>query len=226
MRFTYSPWITAKLEDLKSLTDRGTRIYMPKDTVIYDQDEGSGYVYVVEEGRVRLVYLAQDGSEHILMFALRGGIFGELECMEKISSLVRAETLTDCSIYKIPEAGFMEAMSADPELTLFIARELAHKLHVISAGFISISVDETKNRVARILLSTADIFGHEENGNIRIDLPITQQEIANLVNSTRLTVGNILRDFAALGLIKKQDTHFFLLDRAELERIALSDRKD
>ena len=226
MRFTYSPWITAKLEDLKSLTDRGTRIYMPKDTVIYDQDEGSGYVYVLEEGRVRLVYLAQDGSEHILMFALRGGIFGELECMEKISSLVRAETLTDCSIYKIPEVGFMEAMSADPELTLFIARELAHKLHVISAGFISISVDETKNRVARILLSTADIFGHEENGNIRIDLPITQQEIANLVNSTRLTVGNILRDFAALGLIKKQDTHFFLLDRAELERIALSDRKD
>lgn len=226
MRFTYSPWITAKLEDLKSLTDRGTRIYMPKDTVIYDQDEGSGYVYVLEEGRVRLVYLAQDGSEHILMFALRGGIFGELECMEKISSLVRAETLTDCSIYKIPEAGFMEAMSADPELTLFIARELAHKLHVISVGFISISVDETKNRVARILLSTADIFGHEENGNIRIDLPITQQEIANLVNSTRLTVGNILRDFAALGLIKKQDTHFFLLDRAELERIALSDRKD
>lgn len=226
MRFTYSPWITAKLEDLKSLTDRGTRIYMPKDTVIYDQDEGSGYVYVVEEGRVRLVYLAQDGSEHILMFALRGGIFGELECMEKISSLVRAETLTDCSIYKIPEAGFMEAMSADPELTLFIARELAHKLHVISVGFISISVDETKNRVARILLSTADIFGHKENGNIRIDLPITQQEIANLVNSTRLTVGNILRDFTALGLIKKQDTHFFLLDRAELERIALSDRKD
>ena len=62
MRFTYSPWITAKLEDLKSLTDRGTRIYMPKDTVIYDQDEGSGYVYVLEEGRVRLVYLAQDGS--------------------------------------------------------------------------------------------------------------------------------------------------------------------
>lgn len=226
MRFTYSPWITAKLEDIKSLTDRGTRIYMPKDTVIYDQDEGSGYVYVVEEGRVRLVYLAQDGSEHILMFALRGGIFGELECMEKISSLVRAETLTDCSIYKIPEAGFMEAMSADPELTLFIARELAHKLHVISVGFISISVDETKNRVARILLSTADIFGHKENGNIRIDLPITQQEIANLVNSTRLTVGNILRDFMALGLIKKQDTHFFLLDRAELERIALSDRKD
>lgn len=226
MRFTYSPWITAKLEDLKSLTDRGTRIYMPKDTVIYDQDEGSGYVYVLEEGRVRLVYLAQDGSEHILMFALRGGIFGELECMEKISSLVRAETLTDCSIYKIPEAGFMEAMSADPEITLFIARELAHKLHVISVGFISISVDETKNRVARILLSTADIFGHKENGNIRIDLPITQQEIANLVNSTRLTVGNILRDFTALGLIKKQDTHFFLLDRAELERIALSDRKD
>lgn len=226
MRFTYSPWITAKLEDLKSLTDRGTRIYMPKDTVIYDQDEGSGYVYVLEEGRVRLVYLAQDGSEHILMFALRGGIFGELECMEKISSLVRAETLTDCSIYKIPEAGFMEAMSADPELTLFIARELAHKLHVISVGFISISVDETKNRIARILLSAADIFGHKENGNIRIDLPITQQEIANLVNSTRLTVGNILRDFTALGLIKKQDTHFFLLDRAELERIALSDRKD
>lgn len=226
MRFTYSPWITAKLEDIKSLTDRGTRIYMPKDTVIYDQDEGSGYVYVLEEGRVRLVYLAQDGSEHILMFALRGGIFGELECMEKISSLVRAETLTDCSIYKIPEAGFMEAMSADPELTLFIARELAHKLHVISVGFISISVDETKNRVARILLSAADIFGHKENGNIRIDLPITQQEIANLVNSTRLTVGNILRDFTALGLIKKQDTHFFLLDRAELERIALSDRKD
>ncbi|HIU77854.1 MAG TPA: Crp/Fnr family transcriptional regulator [Candidatus Avilachnospira avicola] len=226
MRFTYSPWITAKLEDIKSLTDRGTRIYMPKDTVIYDQDEGSGYVYVVEEGRVRLVYLAQDGSEHILMFALRGGIFGELECMEKISSLVRAETLTDCSIYKIPEAGFMEAMSADPEITLFIARELAHKLHVISVGFISISVDETKNRVARILLSTADIFGHKENGNIRIDLPITQQEIANLVNSTRLTVGNILRDFMALGLIKKQDTYFFLLDRAELERIALSDRKD
>ena len=226
MRFTYSPWITAKLEDLKSLTDRGTRIYMPKDTVIYDQDEGSGYVYVLEEGRVRLVYLAQDGSEHILMFALRGGIFGELECMEKISSLVRAETLTDCSIYKIPEAGFMEAMSSDPELTLFIARELAHKLHVISVGFISISVDETKNRIARILLSAADIFGHEENGNIRIDLPITQQEIANLVNSTRLTVGNILRDFMTLGLIKKQDTHFFLLNRAELERIALSDRKD
>lgn len=90
----------------------------------------------------------------------------------------------------------------------------------MAAQLITTAFDDARVRVARTLLQMADLFGRAEGGRVRLDLPVTQQDIANLVKATRLTVGKALREFTAAGWLEKKNGRYWLLDRPALERVA------
>ena len=217
MKYVYSPWIFEDLKKWEGLTDKKYLINLKKRAVIYEQDDEVSYLYILKKGRVRRLYLAPDGTEHVMLFVLPGGIFGECECIEKRQSLFRAEALSDISLYKVPRFAVLETLK-ERKMSLLVMKNMMKKISLLETEFISMSVDDTKIRVARTLLYAADTFGSLDNGILRIELTITQQDIANLVHSTRLTVGNILREFISRGLIKKENKHFYLLDKEGLER--------
>ncbi len=217
MKYVYSPWIFEDIRKWDSLVKKEYLVNIKKRVVIYEQEDEIEYVYILKKGRVRLLYIAPDGTEHVMLFVLPGGIFGEAECIEERQSFFRAETLSEVSLYKLPKSVVLAAMK-DRELCILMMKNMMKKLSLIETEFISMSVDDTKTRVARTLLCAADTFGAMDEGFRRIELTITQQDIANLVNSTRLTVGNILREFIGRGLIKKERNHFYILDKEGLER--------
>lgn len=220
MKNTFLPWV---LEDMACWESFARTKYLTElkgGSVVFGQDERPGAVYIVQRGRVRLLHLSQEGTERVLMFILQGGMFGEVGCLQNRPAFFQAETLTDCLLYRVPEAVFRRALAKDIALNGAVMRQLVRKLGIVSAEVVSTSFEDTRTRVARTLLGAAQQFGKPVAGGIRIELPITQQEMANLVNSTRLTVGEVLRGFAAKGLLKKQKMRYILLNVPALEELA------
>ena len=155
MKYVYSPWIFEDLKKWEGLTDKKYLINLKKRAVIYEQDDEVSYLYILKKGRVRLLYLAPDGTEHVMLFVLPGGIFGECECIEKRQSLFRAEALSDISLYKVPRFAVLETLK-ERKMSLLVMKNMMKKISLLETEFISMSVDDTKIRVARTLLYAAD----------------------------------------------------------------------
>lgn len=126
MKYVYSPWIFEDLKKWEGLTDKKYLINLKKRAVIYEQDDEVSYLYILKKGRVRLLYLAPDGTEHVMLFVLPGGIFGECECIEKRQSLFRAEALSDISLYKVPRFAVLETLK-ERKMSLLVMKNMMKK---------------------------------------------------------------------------------------------------
>jgi CRP-like cAMP-binding protein len=72
-----------------------------------------------------------------------------------------------------------------------------------------------------LLLRLAERFGRPEaGGSVRIELPLSQDDLAGLVLTTRRTVGRVLELWRQRGWVRTGRRYVVLLDPAALGRLA------
>jgi CRP-like cAMP-binding protein len=86
------------------------------------------------------------------------------------------------------------------------------------------STEEVERRVAHTVLRLSKQAGKVGDDGIRIDFPITRQDIAEMTGTTLHTVSRILSAWEAKGLVEGGRQKLLLRDPAGLQ--ALADRHD
>jgi CRP-like cAMP-binding protein len=74
--------------------------------------------------------------------------------------------------------------------------------------------------MAKSLLELSTRFGTPTHDGVRVDHDLTQQELAQLVGSSRETVNKTLADFAARGWLRMEGRAVVLLDLDRLQQRA------
>jgi CRP-like cAMP-binding protein len=74
--------------------------------------------------------------------------------------------------------------------------------------------------VAHAVLRLAEKAGRPEGGGLRIDFPITRQDIAEMTGTTLHTVSRILSAWEGQGLVEGGRQKLMVNDTAALARIA------
>jgi CRP/FNR family transcriptional regulator len=77
---------------------------------------------------------------------------------------------------------------------------------------------DVPGRVAKALLDLAAKFGAQEDGAVRVQHDLTQEELAQLVGASRETVNKALSEFANRGWIRLEGRTVLLLDTDRLTR--------
>ncbi len=217
----FSPWIRYDLDQWGSLLNPNYLVSLKGKTIVYNQEEDISHIYIVKRGRVRLSYFTSEGAEKIYIFALAGAMFGEETCFEPDAQFLHAATIVDCELYCIPKEDFLCLLSQDPELNAQVLSSMAHKIHLLMEQVRRLCFLEAPNRVAAVFVDLAQVFGVKTPEGIRIELPVIQQGIANLVRTSRLTVNKAIGVFEAQGLLKKTQGRWMIYDLDALK--ALSD---
>ncbi|OYN78995.1 hypothetical protein CG716_14160 [Mycolicibacterium sphagni] len=79
---------------------------------------------------------------------------------------------------------------------------------------------DASGRVAKQLLRLAQRFSVQRDGSVQVDHDLTQDEIAQLVGSSRETVNKVLSDFANQGWIKLSGKGLLIADTERVLRRA------
>ena len=85
------------------------------------------------------------------------------------------------------------------------------------AGSVGESVRE---KLAGTLLDLMKSHGRAENGQIRIDLKLTRQELASLIGTATETLIRVLSEFKEEGLVELQGKNIYILNLDKLELVA------
>lgn len=208
----FSPWIQYDLERWRLLADERYLIRLKGKTVIYNQEEDTAQIYIVKSGRVRLSYFDSEGAEKIYIFALSGCMFGEETCFEPSAQFLHAATIVDCELYCIPKDRFLRHLSQDVALNAQVLTSLSHKIYVMMEHIRRFSFLNARGRVAAVFVDLAHRFGTPTGQGIRIDLPVIQQGIGNLINVSRLTVNQVIGELELQGLLEKKDGRWMIYD--------------
>jgi len=197
------------------------RLELPRGTTVFSEGEPGDSLFIILEGKVKIVRRAPDGRENVLSVMGPADQFGELSIFDPGPRTATATALTDVSLAKMSQQALLPWIDAHPEIGVQLLRVLARRLRRTNDTVADLIFTDVPGRVAKSLLEMADRFGgRDESGLLRVTHDLTQEELAQLVGASRETVNKALADFAHRGWLRLEGKTVLVLDEARLRRRA------
>ena len=191
----------------------------PAGALLFLEKQDARGVFVLCAGQVKLSISSSGGKTLNLRIANPGEILGLMATISGIPYEVTAETLHPCQVAYVRREDFLCFIGKHPEVYQGAVRQLStlysgacEQLRTVG---LSASVPE---RLARVLLEWSSDPQHTKQ-NTQIKLPLTHEEIAEFIGTTRETVTRTLSEFKNRNLVALQGSTLMISDRAALETI-------
>lgn len=185
----------------------------PKGSVILFEDDPGDSLFVVREGRVKVVLVAEDGREVILGILGVGEHFGELSLIDDQPRSAHVVAMEESSLLVLRRDDFRRRVEQNPAVAWALLIELSRRLRRADEKIGSLVLLDVPGRIARLILDAA-----AEGGSDLIDKPLTHQTIAHVIGASRETVSRAMREFVEAGWISTEKRRIKVLDRAALEK--------
>ncbi len=187
----------------------------PKGSVILFEDDPGDALFVVREGRVKVVLVAEDGREVILGLLGVGDHFGELSLIDDQPRSAHVIAMEESALLVLRREDFRRRVEQSPSVAWSLLTELSRRLRRADGKIGSLVLLDVPGRIARLLLDAAD-----EGGSDVIDKPLTHQTIAHLIGASRETVSRAMRAFHESGWVSTDRRRIRVADRAALQKRA------
>jgi CRP/FNR family transcriptional regulator, cyclic AMP receptor protein len=207
-------------DELAALRGLGRRRRWPRGAALFTEGNKSDWVAIITSGRTKVSYYTDDGDEVVLAIRGPGTLLGELSAIdgEPPSATVTAIELTETIV--ISGDDFTDFLESHVGAAMTMLRVLTHRLRDADRKRIEFGSSDTLSRVARRLVEMADRFGENVSEGVRIDLAITQDELAGWAGSSREAVSKALRTLRNRGWIETHRRSITVRDIAALRRRA------
>lgn len=177
--------------------------------LIYLQDTEATCFYYLKKGRVKSFIQSEDGAERVLNVYHEGSLFGEASFFDELPRVSSAMAVTACEIVPIDREMVHAEIAKDPALAMAMLKYLARTVRILSSHVDDMAFHPADWRTARYLLSLSPA----SDGSV----PCTQDEIADSISTSRVTVSRVLREFAQKGWLTTGYRSVILLNRTALE---------
>lgn len=194
---------------LASLFGRHARsICFRKRQLIFGVGARSDAAFWIEHGGVKLTQTSYHGREAVISILKMGDFFGcEVFDQSCPPRFVNAVALTDVRLARVDRALILSTIKSQPSVCLQVISLLTALISELQLGVannLSCSSDE---RLARALLSMSEM--KLDSGTAHA-LRVSQQELADMIGTTRQRVNAILQRFKKMGLIDySQGLHMY-----------------
>jgi CRP-like cAMP-binding protein len=167
--------------------------------VIYWVGDPSMEIFLLAEGRVKIVQQSENGSEIILRLHLPGQVMGQLGSTTKGQYTSIAQTLQACKTYVWKVPVFEALCERFPLLSRNTVKIISQQLSELSRRLCALSTGSVSPRLAHGLLCLVGQIGRKTNSLFELD--ITQEILAQMTGMTLFTANRQLSTWEKQGLV-------------------------
>jgi CRP/FNR family transcriptional regulator/CRP/FNR family cyclic AMP-dependent transcriptional regulator len=205
-------------EDIRELMAVARRRTFRSGEVIFHRDDPGQVLYVIKEGKVKICLISPDGQEIVVSVMGKGECFGEFAILDGLSRSADAIALEKVECYTLQRSDFHKAMLRSPKIAIQVLEVLTKRLRNIDQMVEDLIFLDVYGRVAKKLLELAETHGEKVEDGTRINVRLTQQELASMVGASRESVNKVMGYFTDKDFIST-DKHRITLHRiTELKR--------
>ena len=170
-----------------------------EDRIIYRQGDPADAIFYLRRGKVKLTVTSQQGKEATVAILGAGEFFGEGCLAGQLLCVSTAIAVADCTLARIEKARMSHMLHEQHDISeLFVTHLLSRNIRY-EEDLVDQLFNSSEKRLARILLLLAH-FGKE--GRSEAVLPrINQENLAQMVGTTRSRVSHFMSKFKKLGFV-------------------------
>jgi CRP/FNR family cyclic AMP-dependent transcriptional regulator len=195
---------TIDWEGLIAAFNSGNRYFeYGANRTIFSQGDRADSLFYIRKGQVKISVTSGQGKEAIVALLTDGDFFGEGCLAGQLLRISSAFTLTDCSLAKIDKALMGRMLHERHGVSeLFVTHLLSRNIR-FEGDLVDHLFNSSEKRLARVLLLLAH-FGKESKSE-SVHPRINQEDLAQMVGTTRSRISYFMNKFKELGFVDYAD---------------------
>lgn len=183
---------------------------LSKGHYLFHQGEITSTIYLIKSGKLKLVQNTEGGHETILDVCGPGEVLGELSIYQEQNEHSSAIAMEDGCICCFSKLQFESLIKQDPSFALRIISYLGRKRYESILNLGKEAGQTVKERLLLLFYRLAEQYGQKTSTWTLIDLKITQQELAEMIGSSRVMVIQALNELKAANIIDREKRFYVL----------------
>jgi CRP/FNR family transcriptional regulator len=207
------------IDQIAAVADRFHAETFRTDQIVFLEGDPADRLWIVHSGQIKIVKHTSDGQENLLEVITPGEVFGGMGLLlatHPATAVAMTETLT-LSIEREP---YLQMIRQYPDIALRIIYLLGERLQA-AMKMRALATERVDVRLANILLKLGDKAGQQTSEGLRINLPLSRQDLADMTGTTIETAIRMMSRFRKEGLVHTEPGGYVVvLDHERLKRLS------
>ncbi|HKD81094.1 MAG TPA: Crp/Fnr family transcriptional regulator [Candidatus Angelobacter sp.] len=210
----------AALQRLQNI--KATSVY-PKGALLCLEGQPPRGVFVLCTGRAKLSTTSSEGKTIILRIAEPGEVLGLTAAVSNTPYEASIETLEPSQANFISQSDFAHFLQEHPDVGMRVAKQLTHNCKCAYEEIRALGLtNSVREKLAKLILQWAErpleLPGRTSN-ETPMRVTLTQEEIAQLIGSSRETVSRELSHFRKKGWLRMKGATWTILNRKAFDEM-------
>ncbi|EME75696.1 Crp/Fnr family transcriptional regulator [Bacillus sonorensis] len=187
------------------------RTYQPRMFVFMEGEEREA-VFFIKSGLVKTYKIDEAGNEQVISLLQSGDMFPHVGFFDRSPYPATAEAVQETELIVIRIADFDDLLMKYPQMTIKVMEIMGKKIIDLQEriqGFIS---KDVQHRLTHALMKLAAEHGVRKGKGVYINLPITNQDFANMVGTSRETINRTLNEMKKKNLLSADRSGILIYD--------------
>lgn len=197
------------------------KIELKKDSIIIQPEEPLIYIYNIVTGYVKSYSINDNGLELIINIFKPYSFFPITETLAARTNTYFFEAVTDVVLQKAPTQKVHDFVKSDSEVLYDLTRRISSGLEGFMIRTQYLIRSNSEQKVASSLVLLARRFGENmEAKKIKVLLPQTHEDIANLAGVSRETASIELKKLENRGILFSSKQTYIINDFEKLKEVS------
>ena len=171
-----------------------------KDQIVFSQGQIADAVFYIQQGKVKLTVISEQGKEAVIAILGPGDFFGEGCLNGHPLRIATTRAIDECVITRLEKTAMIATLHNEPDFSELFMSYLLARNGRIEEDLIDQLFNSSEKRLARLLLLLAN-FGKEGRPEPIVG-KFSQETLAEMIGTTRSRVSFFMNKFRKLGFIE------------------------
>ena len=188
-------------EDLDEIAQHLIERRYPRNATVMEEGLPGDYMYVIREGRVKILEMLGEGA-----------FVGEMALLDQRPRSATVKTLSPALLLALSRGDFLSLLRRNADLAMHVIQELTRRLREADEQASSLSFLRVKDRTKGLLRRMAD--EPPDGGLQRMTPSLTHQQIADMIGTSRETVTRVVKELKQDGWLAQDGKRYLVPNEA------------
>lgn len=211
--------VLPKEEVLLCQTHRVVHTFHRGETIFHEGERPKG-LHCLSSGKVKLLKAGEHGKHQIIRIVKAGDVMGHRSLLLDEPYRATAQALEDSTVCLLPRDQMFDALQRYPAFSRKLLQRLARELGDAEQRLLELVDTPALQRLAKSLMTLSRRFGKADTRGVTLEIPLTREEIGEIIGTTPETTIRMLSHLRAEGVVSLGRRRIGILNQSKLTEIA------
>jgi CRP/FNR family transcriptional regulator len=213
--------VNCKLLEIAGIERAAHSKVYPRGAVLFSEGQVVRGAYVLGTGSAKISICSADGRKLIMRIARPGDVLGLYAGLTGRPYEATAELLEPSRVSFVSRQSLVEMIASQDAFSQGVLQVFSQQFsELVDHTRLLLLSESAKEKLARVILKWSRDFGELTSGEIRLQILLTQEEIAQVIGSSRETVTRLFSALKREQVIRFEAGTMVIRNRSALASLA------